>query len=65
MLPATKSEIFWSKSVKYSDFWSFSDIYEENKKYVKLNYTGPEFICLCLTHVGGSYEDSNISSPNF
>ena len=40
----SKSDIFLSKSVKYSYFWSFSDFGEENKKCLKLNFTGPEFL---------------------
>ena len=61
----SKSAIFSSKSVKYSYFWSFSDFGEENKKCLKLNFTGPEFFSLRQTHRRSSYKDSNISSPNF
>ena len=32
------------KSVKYSYFWSLSELGEENKKCLKLNSTGPDLI---------------------
>ena len=41
MLHMSKGEVFVSKSVKYSYFWSFSENGEENKKFLKFNSTGP------------------------
>jgi hypothetical protein len=61
----SKSDIFVSKSVKYPYNWSFSEILEENKKCLKLNFTGPEFFSLRQTHSGASYKALYISSPNF
>ena len=37
-------DIMLHKSIKYSYFWSFSDFGEENKKCLKLNFKGPEFL---------------------
>ena len=65
MLPVSKSDIFVSKSVKYSYFWSFSEFGEENRKCLKLNFSGPEFVSLRQTHRRASYKALNISSPNF
>jgi hypothetical protein len=53
------------KSIKYSYFWSFSEFVEENKMFLKLNFTGPEFFSLRQTHRGASHKDLNILSPNF
>ena len=58
-------DIMLHKSIKYSYFWSFSDFGEENKKCLKLNFTGPDFFNLRQTHRRSSYKDSNISSPKF
>ena len=41
MLHMSKREAFVSKRVKYSYFWSFLEYGEENKKFLKLNSTGP------------------------
>ena len=50
---------------KYPYFCSLLEVGEENKKFLKLNFTGPEFFSLRQTHMGASYKDSNILSPNF
>ena len=49
---------------KVTYFWSFSEVGEENKKFLKLNFTGPEFFSLRQTHRGASYKALKISSPN-
>jgi hypothetical protein len=51
MLPVSKSDIFVSKNVKYS-----SEVGEENKKFLKLNFTGPEFFSLRQTQRGAWVE---------
>ena len=58
-------DIMLNKSIKYSYFWSFSHFGEENKKCLKLNFTGLEFFSLRQTHRRSNYMESNILSPNF
>jgi hypothetical protein len=53
---SVKSEIFLSKSVKYSYFWSFLEFGEENKKCLKLYFTGADFCSLSQTYMGASYK---------
>ena len=49
-------DIMLHKSIKYSYFWAFSDFGEENKKCLKLNFTGSEFFSLRQTHRRSSYK---------
>ena len=58
-------DIMLYKSIKYSHFWSFSDFGEENKKCLKLNFTGPEFVSLRQAHRRSSNKASSILSPKF
>ena len=50
MLHMSKSEVFVSKRVKYSYFWSFSEYGEENKKFLELNSTGRGVISTKMGH---------------
>ena len=42
MLNVSKTDIFVSKIVKYSYFWSYLEFGEQNKKCLKLGSTGPD-----------------------